>query len=488
MRDSHRILRAGLLLLGLATGGLAAGCGSFDVTDPNNPTLDDQIKNPTKAKLAFAATGIFIGARGDIDDMIWRLGSLGREGANLAGNNQPDYQEPFFGPLSSSQFGGAIWGGRYANIRSINVYLDAVPRAPDLAAEERAASIGFAKTMKALALSYVVVTRANLGAPVDVDRPVSAAPAPWVTEDSVYGAIIGLLDEARDSLANGGGEFPFHMPPGYAGFDTPATFVQFNRALAAKAWIFRATATPACGATCYNAAVQALNASFISSDPADFAKGVYFDYSDNPGDAANPLSEPLNGTTFFALNNVVDDAQLQAGGQRDRRVLEKISFIDPGDTTASYTLSGFPFAVNRKFTVYFAGNGPSKGPSDLAPIPVIRDEELVLLRAEAEIGLNQLAQAITDLNLVRQGAGNLPATTLTPASPASAFLDELLYNRRYSLLWEQGSRWVDARRYGRLGTIPVLVPNGEVPARMPIPLDECAARFKNQTSCNPLGT
>src|SRR2546422_6757632 len=29
--------------------------------------------------------------------------------------------------------------------------------------------------------------------------------------------------------------FPFPVPPGFAGFATPATFAQFNRALAAKA-------------------------------------------------------------------------------------------------------------------------------------------------------------------------------------------------------------------------------------------------------------
>jgi hypothetical protein len=122
-----------------------------------------------------------------------------------------------------------------------------------------------------------------------------------------------------------------------------------------------------------------------------------------------------------------------------------------------------------------------------APIPIIKNEELILLRAEANIGLNNLAAAITDLDLVRVNAGKLPPTTLTPASSQAAFLDELLYNRRYSLLWEQGSRWVDARRYGRLNTIQVAVPNGEVPTRMPIPADECAARGLG-TSCNPLGT
>ncbi len=474
--------RRGTLTVVLA-GGLLSACGDFNITDPNNPTLDDLVKHPTKAKLAVAATGLFIGARADITDIIWRYGSMGREGANLAGNNQPDYQEPFFGPLSTSQFGSAEWFSEYASIRSVNTYVNAVPRAPDLTTEERAASIGFAKTLKALSLFYVIEGRGALGAPVDVDLPVSAAPAPFVSEDSVYGYILGQLDEARDSLLAGGSAFPFPMPPGFTGFDTPSTYLQFNRALAARAWLFRATATPACGATCYNNALTALAGSFISNSATDFGRGAYFDFSTNPGDQGNGLSEPLNGTTFFAFNNTVDDAQLQAGGAPDQRALDKLTFIDPQDTTASYTLSGFPIAPNRKFALYLSNGSPNLN----APIAIIRDEELVLLRAEANIGLNNFAAAIPDLDLVRVNAGNLPPTTLTAGSSQAAFIDELLYNRRYSLLWEQGARWVDARRYNLLGTIPTLVPGGAVPTRMPIPATECAAR-KLGTSCNPLGT
>src|SRR2546422_6924677 len=35
------------------------------------------------------------------------------------------------------------------------------------------------------AFMYVILTRDSLGAPIDVDRPVNAAPAPFVSRDSV---------------------------------------------------------------------------------------------------------------------------------------------------------------------------------------------------------------------------------------------------------------------------------------------------------------
>jgi len=175
-RTVHRVGPALAAACCLAATITLGACGGFDITNTNQPTQTDLENHPTRSKLSAAATGIFSGARSDITGFIWQVGSMGREGINLSGNNQPDYQEPYFGPLSSTQFGGSEWTGRYANIRSINVYLDAAPKAPDLSPEEISASLGFGKTMEALAFMYVIETRAALGAPVDVDRPVTAPP------------------------------------------------------------------------------------------------------------------------------------------------------------------------------------------------------------------------------------------------------------------------------------------------------------------------
>ena len=92
----QRWLAAGAALCMLVLG---AACSSFfDVKNTNQPNLEDLTTNPTRTKLSAAATGVFASARTDIQGHIWRLGSLGREGINLSGNNQPDYQEPYFLP------------------------------------------------------------------------------------------------------------------------------------------------------------------------------------------------------------------------------------------------------------------------------------------------------------------------------------------------------------------------------------------------------
>lgn len=470
-----------VLAIALAVG----ACNDFfNVPQTNQPTLDDLLNHPTRDKLAAAANGIFAGASGDIQSFIWRVGSMGREGINLSGNNTPDYSEPYFGPLSGSGFGAAIWGGRYANIRSINIYLQALGKTTELSAGEIKASRGMAQTFKALALLYVIETRGSLGAPVDVDRPVTAPPAPFVSEDSVYGYIIGILDSAQTNLAAAGAPFPFPIPAGLAPFGDPLNFILFNRALAAKAQVFRATAQNGCHGTpasCWNAAETDLAASFYApGDSTQFRAGAYFDFSTDGGDQVNGLSDPLNSATYYALPDFLVDADTQVGGAKDLRALSKI--VPAQDTQV---LGGIPINGQLKFTVYFTGGAVDLNHS----IPIIRDEELALLDAEARIGLNDLTGANTILNLVRKASGNLPADTLTGGSPKAAYIAELLYNRRYSLMWEQGTRWVDARRYGLLANIPTDIPNGNVPPGavppvMPIPDNECNARGL-ATGCAP---
>ena len=88
---------------------------------------------------------------------------------------------------------------------------------------------------------------------------------------------------------------------------------------------------------------------------------------------------------------------------------------------------------------------------------------------------------------MRVNSGGLtPDPTLTVNSTDAAFIGALLYEREFSLLWEQGTTWIDARRFNLLSTIPLGVSDGSVPALMPIPSAECNARNLGG-NCNPLG-
>jgi hypothetical protein len=137
--------------------------------------------------------------------------------------------------------------------------------------------------------------------------------------------------------------------------------------------------------------------------------------------------------------------------------------------TAATSISDQGVSSNIGFIVF---------PTNTSPVPVIRNEELILLRAQANHGLGNLAAASRDVNFVRTRSGNL-------APKAHASLDELLtdllYNKRYSLLYETGTRWLDMRFYNRLDQLPKDLPTHKGHANYPVPSNEWLARGGTST-------
>ena len=117
-------------------------------------------------------------------------------------------------------------------------------------------------------------------------------------------------------------------------------------------------------------------------------------------------------------------------------------------------------------------------PSPNSPIPLIKNEELILLRAEANLGLPNPAAAVTDIDLVRTTSGGLPVYggTVDQAS----VLAELLYNKRYSLMYEGAHSWIDYRRYGLTAALQSFDRPGPPPdvifPTLPIPTAELQPR------------
>lgn len=425
------------------------------------PSYNDPAVGPSdRPLLQNLASGMLAEQRGGMAGLISNVGIFGRESYNYTGS-EPRNVTLFLStfPLDNSGFTNGQWDPRFRNIRNALSLISIADAATFLSDAERNAARGFANTLRALDLYYVVATRDTLGAPTALDI-VTNAPQPFVNRDSVYRFISATLDEGAAQLtAAGTTAFPFALTTGFAGFNTPATFRQFNRALAARVQVYRGSL--GCGATCYNNALTALNESFINSAAgADLRRGVYHVYSTASGDALNGLNNAVS-PDVLAHPSIRTDAQLQAGGAPDARFTAKVRTITPA-RNAPGTGLGIPTDV--AFSLY---------PDQATPIPIIRNEELILLRAEANIGLNNFTAALTDINYIRSSAGSLPA--LTAFADANAAVTALLYERRYSLLFE-GHRWFDVRRYGRLLTLPLDLPTHFRVSVMPVPQAECVFR------------
>jgi len=441
---------------------LLAGCGDLDITNTNAPTAETLTGAPNQATLARAAIGIQTLAFNDLATMLEFYSIYGREGYNLLGNDPRETGEQIRGPQDAGGRAGSHWLGQYQAIRSINTYLAAVPNATDLTDQEKSAAVGFAKTLKAWHVYRLAVRSGATGIPIDVDRPITEEPAPFVSFGEAMLAASTLMNEGHAALLAGGAAFPFTFVPGYTGFSTPATFAKFNRALASKILVHRATFN-ACTA-CWQEASTAVDASFITTTglPGSLATGVYYGYTGASGEFANPVTGALTSNTYWIHPSILTGAQLQAGGAPDQRLTTKA--MDAGRTRSLNDLS-----ATHKPVMY---NEPANraNPSTGADIPWIKNEELILLRAEIRWNTNNKAGAISDIDLIRTNSGGLPPTTLTAASPDAAFVTELLYNRTYSLLFEQGTRWIDARRYNRIGPNDGAV-RGGAPGAMALPID-----------------
>jgi len=475
---THMTKSTRAMLLGAAL--LVGGCQDNNILNTNAPTVETLTGTPTRAVLARAATGVFSQALNDVAGIIQQWGIYGREGYNLLGNDPRETGEELRGPQDPTGRAGGVWFNGYTAIRTINAYLAALPNSVGLSEQEVAASKGFAKTIKAWHLHRIALRSGALGMPIDVDRPITDPPAPFVSFSDAMAAVSALLDEANADLQAGGGSFPFTVAPGFVGFGTPATFAQFNRALAAKVLVHRATFV-ACAA-CWGQAITALNASFIN--PAGpLAIGVYYAYSSAAGEPTNPISENATITRYWVHPSIITGAQLRVGGAPDLRVTTK-TFLAPTQRSLN-DLTG-----THKPAMY--NNPANLGEADLnSDIPWIKNEELLLLRAEARWNTGDKPGALADIDVVRVNSGGLAPTTLTAGSSNDEFVTELLYNRLYSLMWEQGTRWIDARRYGRLAALPVdrpAPPNGPDTKfnSMLVPTGECDARALT-VPCSPLG-
>jgi hypothetical protein len=461
----------GLVLAGALAGVAACSSDRLAIPNYNAPTVDGVAKDPQGIQLA--ATGIIERERALQPGTTQDFGFFGREsyiyfptdGRNVTGFL---VGVPGFGGKTLDPGGFAAtttnWNSRFANMRN-EVNLMKAVEGSNLTDAQKKAATGFAKTFRGLDMMYVLYSRDTLGAPTDITEDPNVL-APFVTKDSAYKFATAMLEQGKADLQAGGAAFPFVLSRGYAGFDTPATFLKFNRAILARVLVNRAS--QGCGNTCYQQALTALGESFVTAPGAaaslaDLNIGVYNNYSTATGDVQNSNSF-ANNKSLFAHASTVTDAQKQPSGAADDRLTRKVVKLD----TPVSPPQGIGIPATYTFSIYAT---PS------SDVPIIRNEELILLRAEANIQLNNLAAALVDINTVRTVSGKLaPLPSLGTQAQA---LQALLYERRYSLLFE-GQRWNDYRRFGILNQLPLDITSGTnahfVAKVQPVPLAECDAR------------
>jgi hypothetical protein len=423
-------------LLFISAGILFISCQK-DYGNLNSPTVESFLSNAAAPDLNNLVTGSLSGMRNNMGVYLDDCGSIGRENYHFSGS-EPRYVTDLLGEnaavLTNSNFYITNpWAARYRVVKNCNLLIEAAAKSTLIDAPTKAGYVGFAQTIKAYQLLLNLNLTDSNGIRIDVNDPENLGP--FVGLNAGYDAIQALLDSGEASLAAGTVSFP--LTSGFAGFSDAAGLIQFNRALTARVQVYRMD---------WADALTALSQSFYSLT-GDFNLGVYQVFGTGSGDQLNPAFIP----------------QLQTGEVRVANPSYATDILPNDDRISKATLRPVAslnnLSSNRDVWVYT---------SSTAPMSIVRNEELILIYAEANIQLNNFTEAVKALNVIREKHG-LP--DYSGALTSGALINEMLYERRYSLYFE-GHRWIDVRRYNMLNTLPLDRPGDNVWSLFPLPVSE----------------
>lgn len=412
--------------------------------DPNAPPTALYLNNASRTQIRQLGVGLQSVMRTAFLDMGRVTGTVGREVIYSASTDNRYFTELL--GTNVAQYGGTAAGANdpagifntyylaYSQTRRrAEQFIIAANNTTSITAEEKKAVEGFARTIQA----YITLNLANMQGKNGIRETFSDFVTPGdLLKPGKFGTYITALavckkyaDDGLAALNAGGSAFPFTINSGFGPFNTVAEFKKFNRAIAARIAMYQAD---------WAGMSAALSQSFLDLT-GNLQNGPNFIFSTSPNDITNGLFHVPNssGAPFVVFAEVIADAE--AG---DKRIFGPTAKV--GLRTAPRQSGPFTSAYEVRM---FASN--------IAPASIIRNEELVLMYAEANAQTGAFVNAKTAIDLIRTTYGLLPyAGALT----TPALIDEILKQRRYSLFFE-GHRWFDMRRYNRLAQI---LPQGSI--------------------------
>jgi hypothetical protein len=423
-----------------------------EVVDPNNPSLASVGTNATREQVQFLITGLEAAHRSYVVNISQAWNTFGREIWYLNASD-PRFQTDWLGQAGRvpdrayfgfGTTGGGSWAAPYQAIKQADILINSTQGSSLLTDAEKKAVTGFAKMIQ----GYQFMIPANFvyenGIRIDVKDPLN--PGPFVKYEDALNHMKGILDQADQDLAAAGtGNFPLRLTPGFTGFTTIPALRQVNQAILARLNAYRKD---------WQGVLTAVNGSFINLT-GSLDRGPAHPYV-GPPDAFNPLFYLPNAavnTIIVVHPSMIDDAT-------------------PGDNrvTKKFFRRTTPVVVTTDATPLAGTHQDARWATNTTPIPFIRNEELILLKAEAHANLNQTADAVAAINVIRNAAG---IGNYTGATTTQALINEILYQRRYSLWAEPwGHRWIDARRYNKLNEIPTSYDKGTIFKQFPHPQAE----------------
>jgi hypothetical protein len=413
-------------------------CRVDAILDPNNPSADGIIQNASLGEIQNLVDGTESAMRDNLNNYFDGVNVIGREYYRFS-TSDPRFTSDLLGKASAVLDNNTFYttnpfSARYRAVKNTNILIDALTNTKaTITDDQRKAGIGYAKTLQAHQLLMVFNEQYNNGIRVDVKDPANLGP--FLSKDESLTAISNLLNEANNDLKGNMALFPFTST--IYGNDG-STFSKFNRALAARVYVYKKD---------WAAANTALTESFLELN-GDLNKGAFYIFSTSGGDQLNPLFYPLNSSGETRVAHPSFIANAESGDNRLSKVVLRTSAEFQDGLSSAYDF--FVYKTNAD------------------KIAIIRNEELILLYAEVQTQLNQLSNAVTAISRIRTAAG---LGVYSGAVTQVALINEILKQRWYSLYGE-GHRWIDMRRYDRLSQLPIDRTGDDVWMEFPRPATE----------------
>ncbi|MCP4977184.1 MAG: RagB/SusD family nutrient uptake outer membrane protein [Maribacter sp.] len=404
--------------------------GGESLNGASTSSISDDL---SRGELPQAVAGILSDMRDRLNTQVDVQSIFGREYYYFTSSDPRFEGDVVTGNLNNETFYTTTpWATRYAAIKEANLALSGLANTTsDFSMEEISATRGLINTLMAHELLMVTNNQYTNGIRIDVADPDNLGPL--VGSDEALTAIAGLLSGAATDLAAGGASFPFDI----AALGTPDSFLEINKALTARVEAYRSN---------YSEVLSALGDSFMDMS-GSLTAGFYHTFSLSGADLPNPLfiAQNQEANVRVAHSSFLGDAE--AGDTRTNKVT-----LRDTPREASGLVGTHDVWIYQSLT-------------DSAPI--IRNEELILLYAEANMASNP-SESVIAINVIRNAAG---LADYAGAQTAGALEDEILFQRRYSLFGES-HRWIDLRRFDRIDELPNDRAGDMVPLAVPIPKDD----------------
>ena len=336
------------------------------------------------------------------------------------------------------------WNTTYTLIYNCNVAMEGIAASNALNPALKQQLIGEAKFMRALCYHYLVNTYGKVPLVTSSDyRQYTRAKRAEVTE--VYAQMIADLQDAQSKLSKDYLNADALTPYAAGNAERVRPTYWAATALLARAYLYTQRWAEAEAA----ASIVINNTSLFSpvAPASAFLKNTKESIFQLQAVIANNFA--LFDARTFVLTSAVGTSSNPASVSPQLEAAFEANDLRKANWTGTTTISG----VTYRFPYKYKANTATLASSKPEYLTLLRIGEQYLIRAEARAQQNNIEGARADINVIRgrAGLGN------TPANTQADLLDAVMKERQVELFCEQGHRWFDLKRTGRIDAVMSVV-------------------------------